>query len=197
LPSASVEEAHLVDMMWLGPRNPNRMETSLASVPIVEVGIAYALHSFSSRCIRADSVPSVNSCDPPPDPIRTPIVLRCSRLIRSGSIPASVMASTRRRDGQVDGARYMPPFFWLLKNGVIEILHFSGDLNMVTRSVNLVMRRKPLCPRLVAFQKASRPIPFGLTAPIPFTITRRLIVNLVPIVLLLHYCCSTANRLTE
>src|SRR6185437_16087047 len=43
------------------------------------------------------------------------------------------------------------------------------------------MRHTPLCPRRVAFQKASRPIPLGLTAPIPVTTTRRLIADIVPI----------------
>ncbi len=36
---ASVEEVQPVETTWLRPRNPNRMDTSLASVPIVEVGI--------------------------------------------------------------------------------------------------------------------------------------------------------------
>jgi hypothetical protein len=31
------------------------------------------------------------------------------------------------------------------------------------------MRRTPLTPSFVACQNASRPIPFGLTAPIPVT----------------------------
>ena len=43
---ASVEEVHPVETMWLMPRKPNRMETSLASVPMVDVGMVYTLHSF-------------------------------------------------------------------------------------------------------------------------------------------------------
>src|SRR5579863_6971348 len=46
-PNASVDDVHPVDMMWLGPRNPNRIDISLASVPIVDVGIVYTLHCFS------------------------------------------------------------------------------------------------------------------------------------------------------
>ena len=41
---ASVEEVQPVETMWLSPRNPKRMETSLASVPMVPVGIVYTLH---------------------------------------------------------------------------------------------------------------------------------------------------------
>ena len=36
---ASVEEVQPVETIWLRPRNPKRMETSLASVPMVEVGM--------------------------------------------------------------------------------------------------------------------------------------------------------------
>ncbi len=43
-PIASVDEVQPVDTMWLSPRNPKRIETSLASVPIVPVGIVYTLH---------------------------------------------------------------------------------------------------------------------------------------------------------
>ena len=42
--SVGVEDVHPVDIMWLIPRNPKRIESSLASVPIVEVGIVYTLH---------------------------------------------------------------------------------------------------------------------------------------------------------
>ena len=45
-PSASVDEVQPVEMMWLNPRNPKRMETSLASVPMVPVGMVYTLHCF-------------------------------------------------------------------------------------------------------------------------------------------------------
>ena len=41
---ASVDEVQPVDTIWLSPRNPKRMEISLASVPMVEVGIVYTLH---------------------------------------------------------------------------------------------------------------------------------------------------------
>jgi hypothetical protein len=34
----SVEDVQSVETMWLSPRNPNRMESSLASVPMVPVG---------------------------------------------------------------------------------------------------------------------------------------------------------------
>src|ERR1035441_415672 len=43
---ASVEEVHPVEMIWLMPRKPNRMEISLARVPMVELGMAYTLHCF-------------------------------------------------------------------------------------------------------------------------------------------------------
>jgi hypothetical protein len=46
---ASVEDVQPVDTMWLSPRNPNRMETSLASVPMVPVGMVYTLH-WAFRC---------------------------------------------------------------------------------------------------------------------------------------------------
>ena len=36
---ASVEEVQPVETMWLRPRKPKRMEISLASVPMVEVGM--------------------------------------------------------------------------------------------------------------------------------------------------------------
>ena len=36
---ASVEEVQPVEIRWLMPRKPNRIEISLASVPMVEVGI--------------------------------------------------------------------------------------------------------------------------------------------------------------
>jgi hypothetical protein len=35
---ASVEEVQPVETIWLSPRKPNRMEISLESVPMVEVG---------------------------------------------------------------------------------------------------------------------------------------------------------------
>ena len=41
---ASVEDVQPVETMWLSPRNPKRMETSLASVPMVPVGMVYTLH---------------------------------------------------------------------------------------------------------------------------------------------------------
>ena len=41
---ASVEDVQPVETMWLRPRNPKRMETSLASVPMVPVGMVYTLH---------------------------------------------------------------------------------------------------------------------------------------------------------
>src|ERR1035441_4527640 len=41
---ASVEDVQPVDTMWLSPRNPKRMEPSLASVPMVAVGMVYMLH---------------------------------------------------------------------------------------------------------------------------------------------------------
>src|ERR1035438_9138758 len=41
---ASVEDVQPVDTMWLSPRDPSRMETSLASVPMVPVGMVYTLH---------------------------------------------------------------------------------------------------------------------------------------------------------
>ncbi len=41
-----------------------------------------------------------------------------------------------------------------------------------------VMRRTPLTPFRVASQKHSRPIPFGLTAPIPVITTRRMVLAL-------------------
>jgi hypothetical protein len=37
-----------------------------------------------------------------------------------------------------------------------------------------VIRRTPLCPLRVASQNRSRPIPFGLTTPIPVIATRRM-----------------------
>ncbi len=36
---ASVEDVQPVDTMWLIPRKPKRMETSLAKVPMVPVGM--------------------------------------------------------------------------------------------------------------------------------------------------------------
>ncbi len=45
---ASVDDVHPVETMWLRPRKPNRMETSLARVPMVLVGMVYTLHCF--RC---------------------------------------------------------------------------------------------------------------------------------------------------
>src|SRR5262245_45852599 len=39
------------------------------------------------------------------------------------------------------------------------------------------MRRTPLTPLCVACQKASRPTPFGLMAPIPVMTTRRVILE--------------------
>jgi len=36
---ASVEEVQPVDTMWLSPESRKRMETSLASVPMVPVGM--------------------------------------------------------------------------------------------------------------------------------------------------------------
>ena len=41
---ASVDDVHPVEIRWLNPRNPNRMEISLASVPGVEVGTTYTEH---------------------------------------------------------------------------------------------------------------------------------------------------------
>ena len=46
---ASVEDVQPVDTMWLSPRNPKRMETSLASVPMVPVGMVYTLHCLPTR----------------------------------------------------------------------------------------------------------------------------------------------------
>ena len=43
---ASVEEVQPVETMWLMPRKPKRIETSLASVPMVPVGMVYTLHCF-------------------------------------------------------------------------------------------------------------------------------------------------------
>ena len=45
-----------------------------------------------------------------------------------------------------------------------------------------VIRRTPLTPSRVAFQKRSRPIPLGLMAPIPVIATRRMNLSL-PLVL--------------
>ena len=41
---ASVEDVQPVETMWLSPRNPKRMETSLASVRMGMVGMVYTLH---------------------------------------------------------------------------------------------------------------------------------------------------------
>ena len=43
---ASVDEVQPVETMWLMPRKPKCIETSLASVPIVPVGMVYTLHCF-------------------------------------------------------------------------------------------------------------------------------------------------------
>ena len=45
-PMASVEDVQPVETMWLRPRKPNRIDTSLASVPMVPVGMVYTLHCF-------------------------------------------------------------------------------------------------------------------------------------------------------
>ena len=59
------------------------------------------------------------------------------------------------------------------------MISVSSDIDTSTAGCcadcgQIVMRRTPLTPFRVASQKASRPIPFGLTAPIPVMTTRRI-----------------------
>src|SRR5438132_6147422 len=172
-PNASVEDVHPVVTTWLGPRNPNRTLSSLESVPITPVGTQNKLMLLYCRWKKSRYCSSVNSCDPPPDPMITPKRRFWARGREAASMPATpnasvaaAIASGSTRETCLRSRRST---------------HASSSKSATTPAIcteisdasNREMRRTPLRPSSTACEKDELPTPLGLTAPMPVITTRR------------------------
>ena len=165
-----------METMWLMPRNPKRMETSLASVPMVPVGMVYTLHCLIMAgvvepvLLFGEILAAAAGADDHADAAQ--FVARHRVDVEPGIRQRLGDAGSRQRDG----ARNVRPVLDLHVLLLVELIgHLAGYLHLVSRTGSKrVIRRTPLTPFRVASQKRSRPIPFGLTAPIPVMTTRRM-----------------------
>src|SRR5271155_5278908 len=96
-----------------------------------------------------------------------------SRFIRSGSRPASASASFTAAiaSGVTRETCWRSLALTYCDSSKPEISPATRTTKADASKCEIVFT--PLIPALVASQKASRPIPFGLTAPMPVTTTRR------------------------
>ncbi len=173
---ASVDEVQPVEMMWLKPRNPKRMEISLARVPMVEVGMVYTLHCFSmAGVIEAillfgeflrSSAGAHQNADGAQLVARSCGRDRCRR-------PRGLRGRPRRpaaRSGRHEAGPSAAP------RGFVKTGHFAGNLHLEAGGIEARNPAHAAPAGPVACQNASRPMPLGLTAPIPVIATRLVIL---------------------
>src|SRR5271165_5224053 len=171
-PMASVEEVHPAVTTWLYPRKPKRILISLGMVPMVPLGIQKTLTCFTCPECHRRYCSSENSWAPPPVPRITPISRFSSIDIAEGSRPASVMASVEA--AMASGTtretclRSRASTQASSSNSGISPAMCTGREDGSKREI----RFTPDFPARRARQKASLPIPLGLTTPSPVITTR-------------------------
>src|SRR5438105_6525266 len=174
-PIASLEDVQLVVTTWLYPRNPKRIETSLEIVPIVPLGMQNKLTCFTCPECQSRYCSSENSWAPPPEPRITPIWRCSSNDIAAGSRPASfkasvdaAIASGTTRDTCLRSRGSTHPDS---SNSGISPAMCTGRSVGSKREIRLT----PDLPTSRERQKASLPMPLGLTTPKPVMTTRGII----------------------
>src|SRR2546425_1351222 len=148
------------------------MLISLGIVPMVPEGMQNRLTCFSFPLCHKRYCCSENSCAPPPVPSTIPICRFSSIDIFAMSRPESATASVvaaRQRGTTRDTC--------LRSRASTQASSSNSGISpaMWTRSgeeSNREMRFTPDFPASTARQKASLPVPFGLTTPIPVMTTR-------------------------
>src|ERR1700730_5369302 len=148
------------------------MLISLGSVPMVPLGMQNRLTCFTCPLCQSRYCSSENSCAPPPVPRITPISRFSSIDMAEGSRPASLIASveaaTARGTTRETCLRSRASTQASSSNSGISPAMWTGNEDGSKRE----MRFTPDFPARRARQKASLPIPLGLTTPIPVTTTR-------------------------
>src|SRR6185369_1575980 len=170
---ASVELVQPVETMCDKPRKPNAIDNSLESPPCVDAGIVYTLAFVVGPTYQYSYCCSVNARPPPPVPSSTPKARRSSSdkslVKRRASSSASRAAASA--SGTVRGTclRSFGLSCDCQSNEGTSAAIWTGKLEGSKVSI----LRTPLLPEISPFQNASRPIPSGVTHPIPVITTRR------------------------
>src|SRR6185503_6725819 len=174
---ASVELVQPVETMCDKPRKPNAIDNSLESPPCVDAGIVYTLAFVVGPTYQYSYCCSVNARPPPPVPSSTPNARRSSSERSWGkscaSSNASRAAASARGTVRATCLRSLGFNCDCQSNEGTSPAIWTGELEGSKHS----MRRTPLFPVSSPSQNASRPIPSGVTHPIPVMTTLRGRVN--------------------
>src|ERR1051325_285097 len=174
---ASVELVQPVDTICDRPRRLNAIDNSLDNPPCVDDGIVYTLALLVGPTYQYSYCCSVKARPPPPVPSSTPNARRWSNERSSGKSFASSSASraAASASGTVRGTclRSLGLSCDCQSNDGISAAIWTGKVD----GSKVSMRRTPLLPLIRPFQYASRPIPSGVTQPMPVITTRRRCVN--------------------
>src|SRR2546427_3260848 len=116
---------------------------------------------------------SVNSCDPPPDPMITPKRRLSSRGREEASMPATPNASVAAASASGSTRETCLRSRRSTHASSLKSVTSPAICTAISEASNREIRRTPLRPSSTACEKDGLPTPFGLTVPIPVITTRR------------------------